>query len=306
MKPIINEFTVPSPDGAVMLKGLFYPAVNQKGLLVICHGMLEHKERYDEFCIYMSEQGISCAIFDMRGHGESVNSSDELGYYYKGGIKSVVEDIRAVLIYTRSLAGNVPVTLFGHSFGSLAVRSFAKKYGNTIDALIVCGSPSENPAAGAGIAVAELMSIFGSLKNRSVLIDNLVFGNARKAFAADGRCGWLSSNRESNAAYEGDPLCGFVFTLDGFITLFRLMKDVYKTEPCVNQALPVLFISGAGDPMRIGNDEFFAAAESMKKCGYKNVRAHLFEGARHEILNECDEIKKAVYSEIADFTKNVG
>ena len=64
-----------------------------KGVVQMVHGMCEHKERYYDFLEYLANQGYLCVIHDHRGHGGSVESDADLGYFYDGGYEALVEDI---------------------------------------------------------------------------------------------------------------------------------------------------------------------------------------------------------------------
>ena len=122
------------------------PSGTPKGIVQIVHGMCEHKERYIPFMEYLSDAGYICIIHDHRGHGESVISEEDLGYMYKGGWQALVEDIHSVRLEAEKMFPSLPYTLIGHSMGSMAVRSYTKRYDDTIDTLFVCGCPSYNNA----------------------------------------------------------------------------------------------------------------------------------------------------------------
>lgn len=126
-----------------------------KGIVQIVHGMCEHKERYIPFMEFLAANGFFSIIHDHRGHGESVRSSEDLGYFYEGGWEAMVDDIKAVTERVRKEHPDLPLILLGHSMGSMAVRSFAKRYDNMTSGLIVCGSPSRNHGAGIGKLVAR-------------------------------------------------------------------------------------------------------------------------------------------------------
>jgi hypothetical protein len=68
--------------------------------------------------------------------------------------------------------------------GSLVVRCYLKKYDDQLDSLIVCGSPSENPAAGAGILLAKAACILGG-KRPGKLFQNMAFAAYRKELQKD-------------------------------------------------------------------------------------------------------------------------
>ena len=52
-----------------------------KGVVQFSHGMAEHKERYYPLMEYLAANGFASAINDHRGHGESVRSKEDRGYF---------------------------------------------------------------------------------------------------------------------------------------------------------------------------------------------------------------------------------
>ena len=90
-------------------------------------------------------------------------------------------------------------------------------------------------------------------------------------------------------AYNNDPLCGFVFTVNGYRNgLFRLMKDIYSPEGwnVTKPDLPVHFIAGAEDPCIINLKKFSQAVSFLRARGYREVTSQVYPKMRHEILNE--------------------
>ena len=230
------------------------------GIVQLVHGMCEHKERYIPFMKYLAENGFACIIHDHRGHGESVKSSDDLGYFYEGGYMAMIEDVRSVTLLAQEEfrmeqeSRELPIILFGHSMGSMAVRSFAKRYDGYIDGLVVCGSPSYNPGLKLGKALARCYKVIVGKKHRPSFIQSIAFGAFNKGFdheASDNA--WICSDPEIVRAYDADPKCNFQFTTDGFINLFSLMQDAYDITGWSkrNPSLPILFVSGEEDPCMI-------------------------------------------------------
>lgn len=279
------------------------PKSEPKAIFQIVHGMAEHKERYYPFMEFLSEQGYICLIHDHRGHGESVKSAADLGYMYKGGAQALVEDVKLVQDWAKEKFPGLEVYLFGHSMGSMVVRAFTKKYDSAISRLIVCGCPSDNPAKGAGLALASIIGFFRGGSHRSAFLNHLAFGSYNKAFEEEKNpLSWLSADKQNTLNYYHDPLCGFVFTVNGFQNLFRIMKECYsaKNWHMKNPALKVLFISGGDDPCRISDKDFYKAVNFLKSRGYSDVQSRLFPGLRHEILLEG---KQEVWEEVLAFIK---
>lgn len=269
-----------------------------KAIVQIAHGMCEHKERFIPFMEYLCGNGYVCVISDHRGHGESVLDPDDLGYFYSGGADALVDDLLNVNENVRKRYHAKPLYLFGHSMGSLAVRSFTKKYDRFIDGLIVCGSPSRNPAAGAGKMLTRLISSFKGDRHRPKLIQNIAFESFNKKFESEGRNAWLTNDKEIVKAYNSDPLCTYQFTCNGFIGLFDLMQDTYSSEGwnVSRPDIPVHFIAGSDDPCITSRKDFEAAVRHMQDVGYKRVSSKLYDGLRHEILNETE--KQKVFDDI--------
>lgn len=274
-------------DGTPLEVMVIEPEGSPKGIIQMCHGMAEHKERYAEVMEKMAENGYVCAIHDHRGHG-NVSFKDK-GYMGDDTGKAIVDDVIQITHELKERYANIPVILFGHSMGSLVVRCVMKKNDNAYSGLIVCGSPSKNPAVGAAIALIKVMSKFKGDRYRSKFIDNLAFGsylknieNPRYPHA------WISTDMEVQKAYAESDKCGFLFTLNGFLNLMILMKDTYEEAGWTmkNPDCPVLFIAGDKDPCITSEKDFNEAVNFMKDRGYSHVSSKLYHDVRHEILNE--------------------
>lgn len=268
--------------------------VAPKAVFQIVHGMCEHKERYVPFMEFLASKGYAVVIHDHRGHGESVRSVEDLGYFYEGGWKAMIDDIRLVNRWAHGRWMGLPLVLFGHSMGSMAVRSYTKRYDDTLDALFVCGCPSFNSGAGVGKALARAIGGLKGERHRPRLIQKIAFGSYSRNFKGETspNC-WVCSNPSIIKEYDADPLCNYVFTANGFRNLFGLMQDCYSTKgwKVSRPSIPVRFISGADDPCLISPKAFESAVENMRRVGYSDVSGRLYQGMRHEILNETDRQK---------------
>ena len=309
MKLEINTFTLQSAYDGLPLTVAFLvpggqnsePAAAPRAIVQLVHGMCEHKERYYPLMQYLVSNGFICVIHDHRGHGGSVRSADDLGYFYEGGYRAAVEDTHQVTQWAKENFPGLPLFLFGHSMGSMVVRSYTKKYDGELSGLIVCGSPSKNPAAGAGILLARLCGIFGGSRCRPALIQNIAFGSYNNSFPdAKSPNSWICSNEDIVHQYDADPLCNYRFTANGFENLFALMQDTYSSNgwKVSKPDLPIYFIAGANDPCITSEKRFGEAVRFMSQVGYRNVGSKLYPGMRHEIHNET--AKADVWKDIAD------
>lgn len=291
-------------DNLPLSVAVFIPDDEIKGIVQLSHGMAEHKERYYGFMEFLAGKGYACIINDHRGHGQSVRDKEDLGYFYDDGADYIVEDLHQLTEYIKERFPGRPVYLFGHSMGSLVVRKYIKKYDGDIAKLIVCGSPSQNPLVGVALGLVKVQKAFKGDRYRSSLIQGLAFGSYNKKIKNPlSENAWLSADGENVSKYEQDELCGFVFTLNGFRNLFLLVKEVYSPEGWAmkNRELPIFFIAGADDPVIVDEKKWKQSQDFLRERGYKDVTGKLYEGKRHEILNEG--IKSKVYEDVIDFIR---
>ena len=295
-----------SEQDKLRLDGFLIAPKEGKAILQISHGMCEHKERYIPFMEYMAAKGYICVIHDHRGHGKSIRSQEDLGYFYKNGGENLVEDLHQITKEIKAQYAGLPYFLFGHSMGSLAVRCYIKKYDAELDGLVVCGSPSENAMAGIGILIDKAVQKYRGEHGRSSVIDTVFSKGFEKAFEEEKTPhAWICSDKEVVAAYNADPLCNFTFTLNGYEALLWLVKQTYSMQgwKVENPDLPISFISGEKDPCMIDTKKFFEAVEQIKKVGYTKVSSKLYQGMRHEVLNEIG--KEHVYADVMDFFDSI-
>ena len=55
--------------------------VGYKGIIQISHGMCEYIERYEHFADFLTSHGYIVCGNDHLGHGNSVRSNDDLGFF---------------------------------------------------------------------------------------------------------------------------------------------------------------------------------------------------------------------------------
>ena len=290
-------------DGLRLELELVLPDQQPRAILQISHGMIEHKERYEGFMRFLAEQGYAAVIHDHRGHGASVRSEEDLGYFYTEDISAITEDLYQVSRYIKEIYPDVPLVLLGHSMGSLVARSYLKKHDDAISGLILSGPPTRNPGASFGILLARLSSMLhrDGDRHRSHTLDRLIIKAFNKGF--DQKNGWLSGDSDSVDRYNSDPLCSFSFTNNGYINLLSLLKEVYDSSGwrLSSPELPILIMAGSEDPVIQSRKSFYELRDFLRSVGYKHVEARLYEGKRHELLNELG--KEKIYKDIYSWTE---
>lgn len=263
-----------------------------RGILQMVHGMAEHKERYLETMEYFAEHGFVCAMHDHRGHGDSVASNDDLGYFNDMSGDAIVDDVAMISDLLKERYPQLPLILFGHSMGSLIVRAYMKKYDDKVNGLIVCGSPSKRTTLPAEKLFIQLMIKLKGERYRSSFINKLSFGAYNKKFPqAASENAWICSDPQVVKAYDASEKCGFTFTLNGFMNVLNLMDKTYSKNywQMKNRHVPIFYIIGSDDPCAEGLEHFKASVHFMCQVGYENITHKIYPNVRHEILNDISK-----------------
>jgi len=212
----------------------------------------------------LQEQGYNVYANDHRIHGKSVKSNDHLGFYDgEDYFSDAIFDMRKLSKIIKEEHPNKKIILFGHSMGSLLSREYVTKYGDDLEALILSGTAGFMKGIGAvGLFSAKF---FGKLhgKHRSnEILKNLFFNQFNKKFKPNRtKVDWISSDENQVDLFEADPLRIEDFSLSVFLDILKGMKRV---------------------------------AINYKKAGITDLTLKLYEGGRHEMLNEVNrnEVEK--------------
>lgn len=282
--------------------------------ILLVHGMQEYIERYDEFARYLADKGFAVFGHDHIGHGDSVATPAERGIMHSAcPDDTMVEDIFTHYEIIKKEYPDKPFFILGHSMGSYLLRKFlsvkAKSLTNVKGAIIM-GTGSEADAA--ILAGRILCSIVRSVKGpeaKSPFIKGLMFGSsAYKRFDTTGahpENSWLSKNVE-NVMHFMDPAsekaCG-EFSVNGYMVLLRStwfdnrMSNIRK----MNMSIPIIFVSGDQDPVGGLGKGVKKAYDKFAAAGVSDLSIKLYEGDRHEILNELD--RKIVYDDLYNWMR---
>ena len=277
------------------------PKEEAKAIIQFSHGMAEHKERYYPFMKDLASHGYICAIHDHRGHGTSIKDPNDLGYFYTKDYNYIVNDLHQVTKYLKETYPDKDIYLFSHSMGTLVSRIYLKKYDIDIKKLVLSGPPTYNKNAHAGLILANVSNIFKGGNYRNEFLNKLTFGTYNKDYEKENS--WLSTNETEVEKYNTSQYCGYTFTNNGFINLYKLMLQAFKKNYQVNNSnLKIFLIAGSDDPVIQSKEKFNELKEFLSKIGYSNIKSKLYENMRHEILNETNN--ELVYEDVLNFFDN--
>lgn len=301
-----EEITYDSRDNETKIHAIrWIPRKGEiKGVLQIVHGMVEHIDRYDDFANYLAEKGFVVVGNDHLGHGASVKQDSDRGYFCKkDGETILVRDVHRLKKLTQKAFPGKPYFILGHSMGSFITRKYIMEYGKGIDGAIIMGTGSKpEHLLKLGVCLTKVLSKIHGEKYRSKFINNRAFGSFNNQFSSvRTEHDWLTKDAKQVDAYESDERNNFIFTLNGYETLFKIFIYIQKEENFANvrKDLPVFFMSGAEDPVGDRGEGVKKAYELLKRVGYSNLDIKLYEDDRHEILNESD--RDVVYKDLENW-----
>ena len=298
-----EEFTYLSRDGRTKIRAIAWKPVDQsvRAVLQIAHGMVEHIERYEEFAGYLAEYGIVTVGNDHLGHGKSIASTEDWGFFAEEeGNRAVIQDMHTLRKKMILEYPQVPYFLLGHSMGSFLARQYLCCYGAELKGAIISGTGwHSRMESWAGMALTKVMAGIFGWHYRSVLIDRMAFGGYNR-WLKNPRTekDWLSKEEVEVDRYLADPACTFRFTLNGYYNMFAGLYKIASPEYVAHMPkdLPVLFVAGEDDPVGDFGKGVKKAADSMKKAGVTDISLKLYEKDRHEILKETD--RETVFQDI--------
>ena len=305
-----EHFQFKSGHGSIQCHGMrWIPDGKVQAVLQIAHGMSEHIERYRAFGMYMAARGVLVVGHDHLGHGGSVLSEKDYGYFEKdNGNRILLADMHRVQLLTRKKYKKIPYILLGHSMGSFLARQYACVYGSELDGLIVCGTGYQPYAvARFGMLLARLEASLYGWEHRSGLLWWMTFGSYNAKFRPNRTsCDWLCRDGRVVDAYISDPRCGFAFTLNGYYNLLlglsKIARRSYRRNMPKN--IPVLLISGEADPVGCFGKGVRRVEKQFRAEGVQQVECRLYPDDRHELLNELD--KEQVYADIVGWMERSG
>lgn len=277
---------------------LSYPAVDEKAVVVIAHGMAEHPQRYENLAYYLNNNNISVHAIYHIGHGKHAKI---LGHMADGEFNMCVSNINELVELVRN-ESNKKVYLLGHSMGSFMSQLYITKYDN-IDGLILSGSSCSNIILKAGYGLSKIVCAFSKDTSKpSNFMNNLSFGSFNKQFKnAKTKFDWLNQDEVEVLKYVNDPYCGFVCSQSFYKNFLRVYVDIAKKENLlkINKNLPMLILGGSKDPVSANGKGLEKLYKQYIKLNLTDVTLKIYQDDRHEIYLETN--KDEVYNDTLEF-----
>ena len=285
---MVQETTIRSVTGQE-LELLCWPCEGQaKGVVQLVHGMAEHIVRYSDAALALNAAGYHVVGHTPLGHGRLAKIK---GYFAdENGWEAVLSDTHSVRRWAQEQFPGLPYFLLGHSMGSFVARCYALRHGD-LDGLIISGTGHfTKPILTAGGVIAGLQGLLGGAAKPCKLLHTMNFSANNKAVENPRTdCDWLTRDAAQVDRYAADPLCGFMFTAKAYGDMFDGLRMLYPEKlSAINPEVPVYLFSGDRDPVGANGAGVRKVYEELKAAGVRDITLKLYEGGRHEMLNEIN------------------
>ena len=300
--PTFKDFYFNSSTGKNKIHArMCVPDAEPRAIVQIIHGIAEYIDRYDEFMSFLADNGIIAVGTDHLGHGKSIESEEQTGFFaYDNGWDYAVRDEEVLRLAMHENYPELPIIVFGHSMGSFMARTLLIRYPDAFNAAIISGTGNQGAAlVNGGLFMGNLVTGLKGAHHYSKFLNNLAFGSYNKIYDnPKTEYDWLSRDEANVQKYIDDPLCGFIPSCSLFRDMMTGVKFITnkKNLTAMNKDMPVYFMSGDMDPVGECGKGVQKAYNNFLEVGMKDVSIKLYPGGRHEMLNEIN--KDEVYTDI--------
>jgi alpha-beta hydrolase superfamily lysophospholipase len=265
--PRVREATFGGRAGTVFYRA-WVPA-QVRAVAVIVHGYAEHGGRYGHVAEVFAGHGIATYAPDHCGHGRSEGERALIHDF-----EDVVEDLTTVLELAAVEHPGVPTVMIGHSMGGLLTARVAQCHPDRLAGVAFLGAVlGEWQWAREVLALPELPP-------------------------SDSDPSGMSRDEAACRAYAEDPL-----VYHGLYKRQLLEAEVVClgrfNDELDRITMAVGFFHGEADPFV----PYQGSLDAVRRMPSAQVEVHLYEGARHELVNETN--RDEVIADLCAFVRRV-
>ena len=287
-----------------IIHGYAWESENPEACVFALTGMEEHALRYDNFANFLVENNINFYCVDHYGQGDNVDDVSKLGIVPRSFFSKSVR-ILDDLVKKYRIKGKQTI-VFGHSMGSFMIQDYIQRYSSHADKAIICGSNGQNGkiAYKFGYPLARMVAKIKGEEKEAKFLKSLAVGSYAKSVKhRKTDCDWLSYNESNVQKYIEDPKCGHPSSNGFYRELLKGNHRLYKAKflKKIRNDLKIFVVAGADDPVGAYGKGPRALHSLYKKLGVKDAELKIYEGMRHEILNENNH--QIVYDDLLKFIK---
>jgi alpha-beta hydrolase superfamily lysophospholipase len=272
----IEESKIVAFDKIQLFVKCWLPHDSIKGVIVLIHDLGDHINRYNHWARRFNNSGWAVVGMDLRGHGYSE------GKRGCGSYQACLSDIHSLLHFVRKRFGDVPLVLYGHSFGGNLALAYEITRQPDISRLIV-SSPwlklSKEPSNNTLFLLKLFSKFFPSLSMGSGFHSQFI---SRDTSVCD--------------EYRKDRLVHKKVSINLFLQIREWASIILKNKHKVN--VPLLLIHGKNDQITSWKGSYGFARSTSESTHYK-----IWNDGYHELHN--DVCRDEVYNYISFWLGNI-
>ena len=260
-----TTFTLTATDGHAMHAKVWVPQEPPVGVVILIHGFYEHLGRYEHVAKFMNDHQMVVYAMDARGHGKTK------GIRGHAKFPQVLDDVEQLLMHARAENTELPIVIYGHSWGGCIVSNFLlRKPVNELSAAVLSAAWLKlalTPPKGKAL-LGDIMS---------VIWPSLTVANKMEP-------GTLSRDPAVEEAYLKDPLVHDKISAGIFKQ--TIAAGEWARQHANELKVPTFVMHGTDD-----NLIAFSGSEEFAKNAGAMATFHAWEGLRHELHNEPDQLQ---------------
>ncbi|AST09429.1 putative monoglyceride lipase [NY_014 poxvirus] len=248
-------------------KPLTYP----KALVFISHGAGEHCGRYDELAESISTMGIMVFSHDHIGHGRSSGERMMISDF-----NIYIRDVVQHIVTVRNSYPGIPIFLLGHSMGATISILAAYENPDLFRAMILM-SP---------LIMVESASVLSLMAAKLIgnVTPNMTVGKISPEY--------ISRDMSEVYNYQYDPLVYHEKIKAGFAN--QILKATNKVKKIIsNVTTPTIILQGTNNEISDISGAYYYMQNASCDREIK-----IYEGAKHHLHKETDDVKSSVIKEI--------
>ena len=304
IEPIINNIKKNGYITGIKNMKLYYETYiveNAKGNIVICHGIGEYTEKYNEMIYYFISSGYSVFIMEHRGNGRSGRLGGDIGQISVESFEYYIEDFKKfideIVIPNKQ---NKKLILFAHSMGGGIGTYFIEKYTEYFDGAVL-SSPMHQISTGKAPSIAadilcRCLVLFGR-KNEYMPGQKPYTGKRKfpsRSTSCEERYNYQYNKILSNKDFQtGGASAKWYLEATKGTRFITSKKNISKVK------IPILLFQAE-------YDTHVTAKAQCKFAHYAhNCELVRVQEAKHETYFETDDITNSVIEKIFDFIEYI-
>jgi lysophospholipase len=277
-------------SGGVSLRYMGIESPTENAALVFVCGYHENFLKYGELFYDMKADGLSIYACDMRGQGFSDHLLPDPQVAYVERWERYIEDLAAFMDTVVLARPHRRLFILAHSMGGAITTLYLARHQTPVTGAILCSPLMRNLIPPVARLTVQTLDLLGKGRDRipgGKPYASTAFEENKETHSQARHLIKMRMNEAYPQVCLGDPSNHFV------VQMMKLAAAARASASSL--ALPVLVFK-AGEDAYVDTravDELCAVAPKARKV--------TFEGARHEILIETDDIRDRALAEIRGF-----